>query len=113
MASSVDVGSRVNGLRADFTKVSTLSAALKIASEATFLHRRFQHYTSVPLLVSMILGESMWLTRGDSISLDDSQESKSLAVGKNGAEPILVAFLILVAKAQPCGDCIVNRTPSQ
>lgn len=76
MASSVDVGSRVNGLRADFTKVSTLSAALKIANEATFLHRRFQHYTSVPSLVSMILGESMWLTRGDSISLDDSQESK-------------------------------------
>lgn len=76
MADKVDAFSCMDGLRADFTKVNTLSAALKIANEATFLHRRFQHYTSVPSLVSMILGESMWLTRGDSISLDDSQESK-------------------------------------
>ena len=76
MADKVDAFSCMDGLRADFTKVNTLSAALKIANEATFLHRRFQQYTSVPSLVSMILGESMWLTRGDSISLDDSQESK-------------------------------------
>lgn len=61
-------------LQDDFCKKSTLSECLEIAKKATSLHGFFQHYTSLECLVSMIVNREFWLTRGDSVRLDDQLE---------------------------------------
>lgn len=57
-----------------FRRKTTLRECLDIAREATQYHGFFQHYTSMDRLVSMILYQQFWLTRGDSSRLDDQLE---------------------------------------
>lgn len=55
---------------------ANLSEKLAIAHNASLLHSRFQHYVSLDKMLKMIENHEMWLTRSDSLTLDDWNECK-------------------------------------
>lgn len=58
----------------EFSQTTGLEKAIKIVHDGSLQHRCYQHYTTVDALLAMIEGQSMRLTRGNSLSLDDNRE---------------------------------------
>ena len=70
-----DAKNQLELLKQDFL-TADLPKKLQIAHDAAFLHPYFWHYTSLDNALSMIEKKEMWLTRSNSLSLDDHNESR-------------------------------------
>lgn len=60
--------------RSEFAQAETLSAATKSVWDRGW-HRTYQHYTTLSSVVTKILERKWWLSRSDSDTLNDRQES--------------------------------------
>lgn len=83
---------KMEKLQTRFESVKTITTAIDIARKATFQHKAFQHYTTLPALIGMIKGQAMWLTRGTSARLDDAQEGGKFGTLEQWEKTYIASF---------------------
>ena len=64
-------------------KEGDFQSALELANRASTVHGGYQHYTSLSTLRKIVGDKSMWLSRLDSSSLNDSHESGKYGQGRD------------------------------
>lgn len=67
---------KVEKQRQCFAKSETLDEAFVMAKGGINLHHRFVHYTTLSRLVQIIMSRQWWLTRSDTVRMNDVQEAR-------------------------------------
>ena len=75
------------------SRCTTLSNALRQIKACSLCHDTYRHYTTLNALLGMIKSETMWLTLGKSVKLDDTQERKKFGSKEIWKKTYLASFV--------------------
>lgn len=101
----------IEKVQAEFAKQTDLDNALRyMAGDARWCHDYYQHYTTLDRVIDKIKGD-WWMTRADSVRLNDLQESRKFGVRDLYSKTYQISFCHGKAEGAAMWGLYANNNP--